>query len=54
MVSNHRFYSRRAAEELNRASRALTMEAQVRHQQLAESFTRRAQTAYPSAEATRS
>lgn len=51
MVSNHRFYSRRAAEELSRASRALTMEAQARHRQLAESFARRAQSALPSAEA---
>jgi hypothetical protein len=43
MVSNHRFYARRASEEMARAARALTSEAREWHQQLAESFTKRAQ-----------
>lgn len=42
MVSNRRFYARRAAEELSRANRALTAEARLWHEQLAESFARRA------------
>ena len=43
MVSNHRFYARRAAEEMSRAARALTSEAREWHEQLAESFARRAE-----------
>ena len=43
MVSNHRFYARRAAEEFSRAARALTDEGREWHQQLAESFAKRAQ-----------
>ena len=43
MVSNRRFYARRASEELARAARALTSEAREWHQQLAESFAKRAQ-----------
>ncbi len=47
MVSNHRFYARRAAEELNRATRAMTSDARQWHQQLAESFAQRAQERTP-------
>ncbi len=42
MVSNQRFYARRAVEEQSRAARALTLEAQAWHRQLAEDFARRA------------
>ena len=42
MVSNQRFYARRAIEEQSRAARALTLEAQAWHRQLAEDFARRA------------
>jgi hypothetical protein len=38
MVSNHRFYSRRAAEESARARRALTPAARARHNNLANHF----------------
>ena len=43
MVSNNRYYARRAAEELSRAARAITEEAREWHQQLADSFMRRLQ-----------
>ncbi len=42
MVSNQRFYARRAIEEQARAARAMTLEAQAWHRQLAEDFARRA------------
>ncbi len=42
MVSNQRFYARRAVEEQARAARAMTLEAQAWHRQLAEDFARRA------------
>ena len=42
MVSNQRFHARRAIEEQSRAARALTLEAQAWHRQLAEDFARRA------------
>ena len=45
MLSNRRYYARRAAEELSRASRALTAEAREWHEQLAESFAARAREA---------
>ena len=47
MVSNHRFYARRATEELSRASRALTAEGREWHRQLAESFAKRAKELTP-------
>ncbi|MDP9413121.1 MAG: hypothetical protein M3Q08_03300 [Pseudomonadota bacterium] len=47
MVSNHRFYARRAAEEQSRAARAMTSDAREWHQQLAESFAQRAQERTP-------
>lgn len=43
MVSNQRFYFRRAAEERLRATRALTLEAREWHQSLANDFAARAQ-----------
>lgn len=42
MESNQRFYARRAIEERTRAARALSVEAQAWHRQLAEDFARRA------------
>ena len=45
MLSNQRYYARRAAEEMSRASRALSAEAREWHEQLAASFARRAQDA---------
>ena len=42
MVSNQRFYARRAVEEQARAARAMTHEAKAWHRQLAEDFARRA------------
>ena len=43
MVSNKRYYARRAAEELSRATRALTAEAREWHQHLADGFLKRVQ-----------
>ncbi len=43
VVSNERFYLRRAAEERTRAARALTEEARELHQRLARHFAARAQ-----------
>lgn len=43
MISDQRFYARRAAEELSRAGRALTPEARDWHLKLARAFTARAQ-----------
>lgn len=42
MVSNQRYYSRRAAEERMAAARAISDEARQWHQKLAESFSQRA------------
>jgi len=42
VVSNQRFYYRRAAEERVRASRALTPAARAWHQRLANEFAERA------------
>lgn len=42
MVSNHRFYMRRAAEERTAAQRAITPQARAWHAKLAEDFARRA------------
>ncbi len=47
MVSNQRFYARRAIEEQARAARAMTLEAQAWHRQLAEDFARRARERTP-------
>jgi hypothetical protein len=52
MVSNHRFYSRRAAEESARAGRALTPAARNRHSNLAVHFLQLAQETDPVSEAT--
>jgi hypothetical protein len=41
MVSNNRYYARRASEELSRAARALTDQARERHRDLAETFLKR-------------
>lgn len=41
MVSNDRYYARRASEELSRAARALTDEARQWHRELAETFLKR-------------
>jgi hypothetical protein len=38
MESDHRYYSRRAAEERRRAARAVTAEARERHHELASLF----------------
>jgi hypothetical protein len=43
MVSNNRYYARRASEELSRAARALTDQARERHRELAETFLKRIQ-----------
>jgi hypothetical protein len=43
MESDHRYYSRRAAEEQRRASRAITPEARERHRELAMLFADRAE-----------
>ena len=43
MVSNQRFYFRRAAEERSRAARALTAQARDWHLKLATEFASRAQ-----------
>lgn len=42
MESDHRYYSRRAAEEQGRAARAITPEARERHRELAALFANRA------------
>ena len=42
MVSNQRYYERRAAEELRAAARAITDEARERRHALAELFARKA------------
>ena len=42
MVSNQRFYMRRAAEERTAALRAVTPQAREWHSKLAEDFARRA------------
>ncbi len=42
MESDHRYYSRRAAEEHRRAARAITAEARERHCELASLFANRA------------
>ena len=42
MESDHRYYSRRAAEELARAARAVTQEARERHRELASLFSAKA------------
>jgi hypothetical protein len=42
MESDHRYYSRRAAEEKNRAKYAITAEARDRHKELAGLFARKA------------
>ena len=42
MVSNQRYYERRAAEELRAATRAVTVEARERRHALADLFTRKA------------
>jgi hypothetical protein len=42
MISDKRFYARRAAEELSRASRALTPQAKEWHEYLAAGFSKRA------------
>ncbi len=43
MISDQRFYARRAAEELSRAARALTPEAKAWHLKLARDFASREQ-----------
>ncbi len=43
MESDHRYYSRRAAEEQRRAAHAITPEARDRHRELATLFANRAQ-----------
>jgi hypothetical protein len=49
MESDHRYYSRRAAEELRRARHAITAEARERHNELATLFSRRANEYLPKA-----
>jgi hypothetical protein len=43
MVSNQRYFERRASEEVSRAARALGASAKLWHQELAEKFSRLAQ-----------
>jgi hypothetical protein len=43
MESDHRYYSRRAAEESLRARKAVTNAARERHLELATLFTRKAE-----------
>jgi hypothetical protein len=43
MESNHRYYARRAVEELRAAARAVTPEAQARRRALADQFARKAE-----------
>ena len=42
MESDHRYYSRRAAEEQRRAAHAVTAEARERHRELASLFASKA------------
>ena len=42
MESDYRYYSRRAAEEMRRAARAITPEARERHRELASLFETKA------------
>ena len=42
MESDHRYYSRRAAEERRRAAHAITAEARERHRELATLFSDKA------------
>lgn len=42
MESDHRYYTRRAAEERRRASHAITAEARERHRELAHLFALKA------------
>lgn len=42
MISDKRFYARRAAEETSRAARALTPQAREWHEHLAAGFSKRA------------
>ena len=42
MESDHRYYTRRAAEERRRAARAITAEARERHRELASLFDHKA------------
>lgn len=43
MESDYRYYSRRAAEESQRAGRAVTPAARARHLELADLFSKRAE-----------
>lgn len=43
MVSNHRYYQRRAAEERSAAARAITPQAREWHSKLANDFAARAE-----------
>ena len=43
MESDYRYYSRRAAEEMRRAARAITPEARERHRELASLFAVKAE-----------
>lgn len=43
MESDHRYYSRRAAEERRRAAHAVTDEARERHRELASLFASKAE-----------
>ena len=43
MESDYRYYSRRAAEEMRRAARAITPEARERHRELASLFETKAE-----------
>lgn len=43
MESDHRYYSRRAAQETMAAARAVTADAKAWHSQLADDFMKRAQ-----------
>ena len=43
MVSNHRYYQRRAAEERMAATRAITAQAREWHSKLAQAFAARAE-----------
>jgi hypothetical protein len=40
MVSNQRYFERRASEEASRAARAYSQDAKLWHQELAEKFSR--------------
>jgi hypothetical protein len=52
MVSNQRYYMRRAAEERTAAQRAITPQAREWHAKLAEDFARRATECSPALHAT--